>query len=62
MSIITVDEVNYESELFTVEGQAVLKALVEADSRLREATMTASLMQALRLTARWRLGSQPSPE
>ena len=50
MSIITVDEVNYESELFTVEGQAVLKALMEADSRLREATMTASLMQAATMT------------
>lgn len=50
MSIVTVDEINYETELFTVEGQAVLKALMEADSRLREATMTASLMQAASMT------------
>ena len=50
MSIITVEDVNYESELFSVEGQAVLKALMEADVRLREATMTASLMQAASMT------------
>ena len=50
MSIITVDEVNYETELFSVEGKAIVKALLDADERLREATMTASLMQAASMT------------
>jgi hypothetical protein len=50
MSVITFDEVNYETELFSVEGQAIVKALLDADARLREATMTASLMQAATMT------------
>jgi|TARA_B110000977_G_scaffold126616_1_gene161883 hypothetical protein len=50
MSMITVDGVNYETELFTVEGQAIVKALMESEFRLREATMTVTLMQASSMT------------
>ena len=46
MAIVTVDEVNYESDLISDEGRAVLTHLMEADRKLREATMTAGLMQA----------------
>jgi hypothetical protein len=46
MSIITVDNVNYETELFSERGKGLVQALLEADVRLREATMTATLLQA----------------
>ena len=46
MALVTVDGVEYESDLLSDEGRAVLNHLVEADRKLREATMTAGLMQA----------------
>jgi hypothetical protein len=43
MSIITVDNVNYETELFSERGKGLIQALLEADVRLREATMIEEL-------------------
>mgnify|MGYP000022619417 FL=1 len=50
MAIVTVDEVNYESDLISDEGRAVLTHLMEADRNLREATLTVGLMQAATVT------------
>jgi len=46
MATVTVDDVNYESDLLSDEGRAVLNHLVEANKNLREASMTVGLMQA----------------
>ena len=50
MSAITVDNVKYESDLLSSEGRAVLKHLVEANRKLREARLTVGLMQAASVT------------
>jgi|TARA_A200000159_G_scaffold101138_1_gene93922 alpha-N-acetylglucosamine transferase len=49
-SIITVDGCSYDTEKFTAEGKALVRALLEADLKLQEASMTVSLMQAATLT------------
>ena len=46
MTTVTVDGVEYESDLLSDEGRAVLNHLVEASKNLREASMTVGLMQA----------------
>ncbi len=50
MATVTVDNVKYESDLLSDEGRAVLKHLVEANKKLREATVTVGLMQAASVT------------
>jgi len=50
MATVTVDDVNYESDLLSDEGRAVLTHLMEADRNLREATLTVGLMQAATVT------------
>ena len=46
MGIITVDEVQYESDLLSDEGRAVLNLLIEADKQGQSASFTVGLMQA----------------
>ena len=46
MALVTIDNVNYESDLLSDEGRVILSHLVEANAKLREASMTAGLMQA----------------
>ena len=46
MALVTIDNVNYESDLLSDEGRVILTHLVEANSKLKEASMTAGLMQA----------------
>jgi len=50
MATVTVDDVNYESDLLSDEGRVVLTHLMEADRNLREATLTVGLMQAATVT------------
>ena len=46
MALVKIDNVNYESDLLSDEGRVILTHLVEANSKLKEASMTAGLMQA----------------
>ena len=62
MALVTVDGVEYESDLLSDEGRAVLNHLVEADRKLREATMTAGLMQAATVALMADLKSNPLTE
>tara|TARA_X000001382_G_scaffold116681_1_gene95993 strand:+ start:215 stop:445 length:231 start_codon:yes stop_codon:yes gene_type:complete len=49
-SIITVDDRSYDTEKFTAEGKALVRALLEADLKLQEAITTVSIMQAATVT------------
>ncbi len=49
-SIITVDDCSYDTEKFTAEGKALIRALLEADLKLQKASITVSIMQAATLT------------
>lgn len=49
-SIITVDDCSYDTEKFTAEGKALVRALLEADLKLQEAITTVSIMQAATVT------------
>ena len=46
MALVTIDNVNYESDLLSDEGRVILSHSVEANAKLQEASMTAGLMQA----------------
>tara|TARA_R110000823_G_scaffold59871_1_gene143454 strand:- start:149 stop:376 length:228 start_codon:yes stop_codon:yes gene_type:complete len=46
MGTITVDEVNYDTELLSDEGNNVLLHLMQADTALKEASITMGLMKA----------------
>ena len=46
MSIVTVDDMQYDSDLLSDEGRAILTHLIEADKRGQEAAITVGLMQA----------------
>jgi len=46
MALVTIDNVNYESDLLSDQGRVILSHLVEANAKLQEASMTAGLMQA----------------
>jgi len=46
MGIITVEEVNYDTELLSSEGNNILAHLMQADKALSEASITMGLMKA----------------
>ena len=46
MGTITVDEVNYDTELLSSEGNDILTHLMQADKALAEAAITMGLMKA----------------
>jgi hypothetical protein len=46
MGIVTVDDMQYDSDLLSDEGRAILTHLIEADKRGQEAAITVGLMQA----------------
>jgi len=46
MGTITVDEVNYDTELLSEEGNNILAHLMQADKALSEASITMGLMKA----------------
>ena len=46
MSIVTVDDMQYDSDLLSDEGRAILTHLIEADKRGQEAAITVGLMQS----------------
>jgi len=46
MNTVTVDGIQYDSDLLSDEGRAILTHLLEADKRGQEAAITAGLMQA----------------
>ena len=46
MGTITVDEVNYDTELLSSEGNDILTHLMQADKALSEASITMGLMKA----------------
>jgi len=46
MGTITVDEVNYDTELLSAEGNDILAHLMQADNALKEAALTMGLMKA----------------
>tara|TARA_R100001369_G_scaffold37015_3_gene62422 strand:- start:2200 stop:2427 length:228 start_codon:yes stop_codon:yes gene_type:complete len=46
MGTITVDEVDYDTELLSAEGNDILAHLMQADNALKEAALTMGLMKA----------------
>jgi len=46
MGIITVEEVNYDTELLSSEGNNILAHLMQADNAIAEASITMGLMKA----------------
>ena len=46
MGLITIDDVNYESDLLSKEAKEVLHHLMQADAKLQEASTTVGLMRA----------------
>ena len=46
MGTITVDEVDYDTELLSDEGNNILAHLMQADNELKEAAITMGLLKA----------------
>lgn len=46
MGIVTVDEVNYDTELLSDDANSIVAHLVEADNRMREAQIMIGLMKS----------------
>ena len=46
MGIVTVDEVSYDTELLSDEGNLIVAHLVEADTKMREAQIMIGLMKS----------------
>jgi len=46
MGIVTVDEVNYDTELLSDDANSIVAHLVEADTRMREAQIMIGLMKS----------------
>jgi len=50
MGIVTVDEVNYDTELLSDDATLIVAHLVEADSQMREAQIMIGLMKSATLS------------
>ena len=46
MGIVTLDEVNYDTELLSDDANSIVAHLVEADTRMREAQIMIGLMKS----------------
>jgi len=46
MGIVTLDEVNYDTELLSDDANSIIAHLVEADKRMREAQVMIGLMKS----------------